>query len=292
MKKVIVIVGPTAIGKTKLSVDLASVFNAEIINGDSVSVYKKLDIGSAKVTKEEMGDIKHHLIDFVEPTIQFSSADFQREARVLIDKISVPIIVGGTGLYIKACLYDYDFSSAKRDDSLEKKYKDLSNDELYKILLNLDRNCSNLIHPNNRKRVLRAIELASDNNHISEKQNKDNPLYKPFIIYLNLERSELYDRINKRVIQMFNEGLENEVKDLYDLNIKVDAIGYKEFYPYFEGEISKDEVIENIQKNTRHLAKKQITWFKNQMNSNFYNVNDEDIFNKIVTDVKEFLGVE
>ncbi|MFI3251545.1 MAG: tRNA (adenosine(37)-N6)-dimethylallyltransferase MiaA [bacterium] len=289
MRKVIVIVGPTAIGKTSLSIQLAQAINAEIINGDSVSVYKKLDIGSAKITLDEMDGVEHHLVDFIDPTEQFSAADFQKYSRELIDKIDVPMIVGGTGLYIKSALYDYDFSAAKRDTKHEEKYKDLSNEELYKILISLDVESTKTIHMNNRKRVLRAIELANDNTLISENKNKDNPLYKPFIIYLNLDRDVLYKRINDRVLMMFKQGLEKEVKDLYDQGIKIDAIGYKEFYPYFNGEISKEVLIETIQKNTRHLAKKQMTWFRNQMETNFYDVSDKNIFDVILNDVKNFI---
>ncbi|MFI3329776.1 MAG: tRNA (adenosine(37)-N6)-dimethylallyltransferase MiaA [bacterium] len=292
MKKVIVIVGPTAIGKTSLSVNLAKEINAEIINGDSVSLYKKLDIGSAKITKEEMGGIPHYLVDEIDPNIQFSAADFQKKSRELIDKIDVPMIVGGTGLYIKSALYDYDFSAVKRSNETEDKYKDYTNEELYEVLVKLDKDSCETIHQNNRKRVLRAIELANDNNKISINKNKDNPLFEPFIIYLNLEREVLYKRINQRVIDMFDLGLEKEVKDLFNQNIKVDAIGYKEFYPYFNKEIDKKTLIDTIQKNTRHLAKKQTTWFKNQMKTNFYDVSEKDVFNKILKDVKVFLGDE
>lgn len=292
MKKVIVIVGPTAIGKTNLSIKLAKELNAEIINGDSVSVYKKLNIGSAKITKEEMCGIKHHLIDEIDPNVQFSSAEFQKKSRELINKIEVPMIVGGTGLYIKSALYDYDFSGAKRDFTLESKYKNLSNEDLFEILRNLDKVSCDTIHVNNRKRVLRAIELANDNSHISNNKNKNNPLFEPFIIYLNLNRDVLYNRINQRVLDMFELGLEKEVKDLYNENVFIDAIGYKEFYPYFKKEISKEILIDNIQKNTRHLAKKQTTWFKNQMNSNFYDVSETDVYEKILNDVKIFLGVK
>lgn len=292
MRKVIVIVGATAVGKTNLSVKIAKEINAEIINGDSVSVYKKLDIGSAKVTEKEMDGVRHHLIDFIEPTTQFSAADFQKYSRELIEKIDVPMIVGGTGLYVKSALYDYDFSAPKRDSSLEEKYCDLSNEELYKILINLDEDSCKTIHMNNRKRVLRAIELASNDSLISRNVNKNNPLYKPFIIYLDMSREKLYDRINKRVLMMFDEGLEKEVRDLYDNGIMIDAIGYKEFYPYFKNEITKDVLIDNIQKNTRHLAKKQTTWFKNQMETNFYDVTNNNIYLKIVEDVKNFLKGE
>ncbi len=291
MKKVIVIVGPTAVGKTKLSIDLAKAINAEIINGDSVSVYKRLDIGSAKISKEEMDGVNHHLIDVVDPTVQFSVFDFQVQSRTLIEKIDTPMIVGGTGLYIKAALYDYDFSAPKRDESFEKQFINFSNEELFEKLIEHDPNITN-IHPNNRKRVLRALEVALNENLISENVNKNKPLYNPLIIYLDTDREELYNKINSRVVSLFEKGLEKEVKDLFDENILIDAIGYKEFYPYFKGEISKEEVILNIQKNTRHLAKRQVTWFKNQMKTNFYDVNDNNVFDNILNDVNQFLKGE
>lgn len=293
MKKVIVIVGPTAIGKTKLSVMLAKAINGEIISGDSVSVYKKLNIGSAKVTSEEMDGVEHHLINVIEPDEQYTVFDFQKLSRVLIDQINVPIIVGGTGLYIKAALYDYDFSAPKRDVESLAKYSDLDNEQLHQVLEKLDYRSSLNIHKNNRKRVLRAIETAESACLISDNVNKDVSLYNPYIIYLNVDREILYQRINQRVLKMFDDGLEREVYDLYQKGIKVNAIGYKEFYPYFEGEISREAVVELIQKNSRHLAKKQITWFKHQMNTNFYEVNLNDIdetFNLILKDVNEFLG--
>lgn len=292
MKKVIVIVGPTAIGKTNLSVNLAQEINAEIINGDSVSIYKKLDIGSAKVKLEEMNGVKHHLLDCIEPNIQFSAADFQKKARSLITNIDIPMIVGGTGLYIKSTLYDYDFSAEKRDSNIEDFYKEYSNEKLYNILKELDIDSCINIHQNNRKRVLRGIELATQKKHVSKNNNKNIPLFKPFIIYLNLNREELYERINQRVIDMINSGLEKEVFDLYEEGILINAIGYKEFYPYFKSEITLQQVIEDIQKNTRHLAKKQTTWFKNQMTTTFYDVSEKNIYTKILKDVKEFLKEE
>ncbi len=287
MKKVIVIVGPTAIGKTNLSVNLAKSLNAEIINGDSVSLYKKLNIGSAKITKDEMDGVIHHLVDEIDPRVQFSAADFQRISRDLIEKIDIPFIVGGTGLYIKSSLYDYNFNSPRRDNSFADKYNDLSNEELFNLLLQYDKNTT--VHMNNRKRVLRSLESAFSNNLISENSNKDVALYDAHIIYLDLSREQLYERINQRVIKMFDDGLEKEVLDLYNDGITVDAIGYKEFIPYFKGEISKEELIDTIQKNTRHLAKKQITWFKNQMKTNFYNVLDKDLYDNVYNDIIKFM---
>lgn len=265
-----VIVGPTGIGKTKLSIALAKHFKTEIISGDSVQVYRELNIGSAKVTIEEMDGITHHLIDILEPTEDFSVAIFQKLVRKKITEIQqnnkVPIIVGGTGLYIKSVLYDYNFSNTKRNFELEAKYKELSNEELHIILQEKDLESSIKIHPNNRKRVLQAISRSS-NNKVSKNNNKDIPIYDFKIIGLNLERENLYDLINKRVDTMIESGLIKEVKDLYDRNINgnsVSAIGYKELYQYFNQEVTLEEAIDKIKQKSRNLAKKQFTFFNNQ----------------------------
>ena len=294
MKKVIVICGPTAVGKTKLAIDVAKYFNFEIISGDSVSVYKKLDIGSAKPTLDEMCGIKHYLIDIKDPCDKYSVYDFMHDAREIIDNSDdIKIISGGTGLYISSCLNDYEFSSPKRDLEYEEKFKDYSNEELFEYLKKIDKNISNInIHPNNRNRVLRAIEVTEKTGkEFSSFNNKTKKIYDYFIIYLSMPREILYERINLRVDKMFDEGLLKEVKDLYDNNIMPDAIGYKEFIPYFKGLISLDDVKEEIKKNTRHLAKRQETWFRNQMDSHFYDMSLDYnlVLNNIIKDLKEFI---
>ena len=294
MKKVIVICGPTAVGKTKLAIDVAKYFNFEIISGDSVSVYKKLDIGSAKPTKDEMCGIKHYLIDIKDPNDKYSVYDFMHDAREIIDNSNdIKIISGGTGLYISSCLNDYEFESPKRDLEYEEKFKNYSNEELFEYLKKIDKNISNInIHPNNRNRVLRAIEVTEKTGkEFSSFNNKAKKIYDYFIIYLSMPREILYERINLRVDKMFDEGLLKEVKDLYDNNIMPDAIGYKEFIPYFKGLISLDDAKEEIKKNTRHLAKRQETWFKNQMTSHFYDMSLDYnlVLNNIINDLKEFI---
>ncbi len=295
MNKVIVIVGPTAIGKTKISIELAKRFNLDIISGDSVAVYKKLDIGSAKPTIEEMDGVVHHLIDILDVDTQYSVNDFQKDARKIIEDKKDIIICGGTGLYIQSALFDYNFEASKRSEDTENEFLHLSNEQLYDILLNLDKDVDQTkIHPNNRKRVLRAIEVKrSTNKSISSFVNKKTKMYDHYIVYLNIDdRDLLYDRINKRVDQMVEMGLIDEVRNLYESNEVVNAIGYKEFIPYFEGLISLECAIEEIKKNSRHLAKRQITWFKNQMDSNFYNVNLNDIYktvDEIYNDLKIFM---
>ena len=294
MKKVIVVLGPTAVGKTKIGIELAKRLNTEIISGDSVQVYKGLDIGSAKATVEEMDGIKHHLIDILEPNMDYSVCDFQKHARELIEKLDVPVIVGGTGLYIKAAISNYEFDAPKRDYSFEEEYANYSNEELYEILKEKDPKMCEIIHQNNRKRVLRALFAVMNNEPLSEKNGKDELVYDPYIIYLNTDREILYERINKRVDIMIEMGLEKEVTDLYNQGIMPHAIGYQEFIPYFNKEVSINDVVEEIKKNSRHLAKRQITWFKHQMDTHFYKVNLLNInetIEEIYQDVIKFLGV-
>lgn len=293
MRKVIVVVGPTAIGKTKIAIELAKLYNLEIISGDSVAVYKRLDIGSAKPTHEEQCGIVHHLIDEIDPRIQFSVYDFQQKARNLMNKVDVSLICGGTGLYIQSALFDYEFKAESRNEEFEKRFSSFSNDDLYDHLLNLDGSIDqSKLHPNNRKRILRAIEIMeTTQKSISTYHHKNKALYKYFIVYLNLkDREQLYKRINQRVDEMIHIGLEKEVRNLYKEGITPPAIGYKEFVPYFRNECTLDVVIEEIKKNTRHLAKRQMTWFKNQMTSHFYEVDVKD-YMKTVMEIKKDIDV-
>ena len=296
MKKVLVVVGPTAVGKTKISIELAKKLGCEIISGDSVAVYKGLDIGSAKPTKEEMDGVKHHLIDVFDPKEQYNVAEFQRSARRIIDSNEgLSLICGGTGLYIQSVLFNYEFEAPQRDFEFANKYNGYSNDELYQLLVTKDNTINkDRIHPNNRKRVLRALEiLETQNQSINSFDKKNEAVYDYYICYLSLSRDILYERINKRVDIMMEQGLEAEVKALYKKNILPHAIGYQEFIPYFEGLISKETVVEEIKKNSRHLAKRQETWFNNQMNSNFYTVNLENIdqtVNQIYKDICKWLN--
>lgn len=296
MKRVIAIVGPTAVGKTKISIEVAKRLDAQIISGDSVAVYKELNIGSAKPTKEEMQGVKHYLIDELEPTEQYDVMTFQHRAREIIDNSSKPIIIcGGTGLYIKSVLYNYEFEAPKRDDTLEERFKDFSNEELFNYLLKIDPDFDQTrIHMNNRKRVLRAIEIKESSNESIEHFNKKNePYYEPYIVYLNIaDRDLLYKRINERVDEMFAHGLLYEVFSLYKKGITPNAIGYKELIPFFNKEVTLETATDNIKLNSRHLAKRQMTWFKTQMDTHFYEVNLDNIEQTIDTiyhDLKEFL---
>ena len=295
MKKVLVVVGPTAVGKTKTAIEIAKHYNLEIISGDSVAVYKRLDIGSAKPTKEEMQGIKHYLIDVRDPKDEYSVKDFQDEARKIIDSSDdIKIISGGTGLYIESVLYNYEFNASKRDFGYEDKYKDYSNEELYDLLLKIDPNIDReKLHPNNRKRVLRALEVNQElNTSIHSFNKKDEKVYDYFIVYLSMDRNKLYERIEKRVDMMFDDGLLAEVKALYDDGIFPHAIGYKELVPYFEGLIPLDLAIDEIKKDTRHLAKRQETWFRNQMDTHFYDASPElheETMKQIISDIDRWL---
>ena len=287
MKKVIVIVGPTASGKTKLSIDLAKKIDAEIINGDSVQIYKKLDIGSAKIKEEEKQGIKHHLFDVCDPKDDYTVFQFQKDVRSLIERIKHPLIVGGTGLYIKAALYDYEFSSEEKKIDVETIYEQDSNDSLYKKLLELDPKIE--IDPHNRRRLLRALALAHQGQLRSKKQNKDQPLYDLCILYLDLDRKVLEERLHMRLDQQLEEGFIDEVKFLKDDGIKINAIGYREINQYLDQHLSYEDMKSEIIKKSKALAKKQKTWFKNQMHAHMLDALSENLLDDAYKIIKEFL---
>ena len=292
MKKVIVIVGPTAVGKTKLSIKLAKKFDGEIINADSTQIFKGLDIATAKVTEEEKENIVHHLIDIKDITDDYTVYDYQKDARGCIDDIlkrgKTPILVGGTGLYIKACLYDYQFTE---EGKITNDYLDFSNDELYEMLLKVDPETE--IHKNNRKRVVRALNYYNENKKpLSSKKKTDKELYDTVYIGLTTDRETLYNRINKRVDIMVENGLLEEAKRIYESDICTKAvltpIGYKELFPYFSHEKSLDECLNLIKQNSRRYAKRQYTWFNNQMNIKWFNT-DFNNFDNTVIEVLEYI---
>ncbi len=289
---VICIVGPTCVGKTKLSVELAKRLNGEVVNADSTQVYKELDIATAKVKEEEKDGIPHYLFDIKDIKDNYTVFDYQKDSRKVIDDIlnrgKTPILVGGTGLYIKACLYDYKFE----EENTLKNYEGYTNEELYEMLKSIDENT--LIHPNNRKRVIRALNYYNNtNNTLSSKEKTNKLLYDTVFIGLTTKRDILYDRINKRVDKMISDGLLDEAKALYDSNIRTKAvmtpIGYKELFEYFDGNISLDEAIDLIKQRSRRYAKRQYTWFNNQMSVNWFDV-DFDNFEKTIEEVLKFLN--
>ena len=266
---IIAIVGPTGIGKTALSISLAKHYNAEIINFDAMQVYEKMDIGTAKVTKEEMDGVVHHLLSYVDVNTNYTVYDYQKDARNLIDKLLKEkkniIMVGGTGLYLKATLYDYRFS--KEEDSTD--YDDLSTEELLKRISKYNYVPKD---KNNRRRLVRELKKLENNIDIDNNGNK--LLYDAKIIGLTTDRETLYDRINKRVDIMVENGLVDEVNSLRESfatsKALKTAIGYKEFISYFNKEITLDEVIDKIKQNSRHYAKRQYTFFNNQLPVTWY----------------------
>lgn len=288
---VIVILGPTGVGKTKMGLQLAKLLDGEIINADSTQIYKDLDIATAKIKEEEKENIPHHLFDIKDIKENYTVYDYQKDCRKIIDDIikrgKTPILVGGTGLYIKAALYDYKFEKENSDNQFE----DLSNEEIYNKLKQIDDSIN--IHVNNRKRLVRALNYCLNNNKkFSAKEKTDKLLYDTIFIGLTTSRDILYGRINQRVDEMVKAGLLDEAKMIYDSTIRSKAvmtpIGYKELFPYFEGIKSLDDCLEEIKHNSRKYAKRQYTWFNNQMNVVWFNV-DFTNFNKTIIEVYDYI---
>lgn len=281
---IFVILGPTCSGKSSLAIRLASVIDAEIINGDAFQVYEDFNIGTAKPTKEEMGLVKHHLFDFVSPNRNYNVCDYQKDIREIIARLEQNhkhiIIVGGTGMYQKAALYDFTFAEEKSVDMSEFLVK--TDEELYEYLKQIDYESSLNIHPNNRKRVLRAIEIylgsGVSKSEIESKQ-KHHLLYDVTFVGLNIERAKLYELIDARVDKMFEMGLVEEVKSLkekYPLDAHAfQAIGYKELLDYFDNKISLEEAKELIKKHSRNYAKRQMTYFKHQLPVEWFDDNSQ-----------------
>lgn len=289
--KVIVILGPTAVGKTKLSVELAKRLHGEVINADSTQVYQDMNIATAKVTEEEKENIPHHLFDIKRMTEDYSVSDYQKDVRVVIEDCikrgKTPILVGGTGLYIKAALYDYQFAPT----SYKGDYHTFTNEELYQQLLEISPNTK--IHKNNRKRVERALDYYHETHQVLEdKEKTEELLYPTIFIGLTCDRNLLYDRINQRVDVMVRSGLLDEAKKIYDSNIRTKAvmtpIGYKQLFPYFEGTKSLEDCLEEIKKDSRHYAKRQYTFFKHQLPVHWLTVNFEQ-FDQTVQEALDYI---
>lgn len=307
MNKLVILTGPTAVGKTDLSIQLAKKINGEIISADSIQVYKGMDIGSAKITKEETDGIPHHLIDILEPKEEFNVHIFKKLATKAINDISsrgkIPIIVGGTGFYIQAVLYDINFDDTETDyeyrEYLEQLAKDKGNAFLHDMLKEVDYESATAIHCNNLKRVIRALEYYKQTGKkISEHNEKERENKSPYnfaYFVLNDKRDKLYNRINQRVDIMFDNGLLKEMETLIakgytrDL-VSMQGIGYKELFNYFDGKTSLDETKELIKKNTRHFAKRQLTWFRREKDVTMLNI---DEFNydrlKVLNEMLNFL---
>ena len=293
-KPLIIIAGPTACGKTKFSIMLAKKIDGEIISADSMQIYKYMDIGTAKVTAEEADGVRHHLVDELEPDQEYNVMIFQEKAKRYMNDIwqrgKIPIVVGGTGFYVNALLYDTDFTQTSGDTSFrEACYREAEEagvDVLYKRLQRIDPAYAEIIHANNVKRVTRALEyhyLTGElfSTHNKEQKKKESP-YQAGVIILSMNREKLYTRIEMRIDKMMKDGLLNEVKELlgkgFSRNLtSMQGLGYKEFMPYFDGEISLEEVVLELKKGTRHFAKRQLTWFRRQLDGLWIDVTEGDL---------------
>jgi tRNA dimethylallyltransferase len=303
-QKLLVIIGPTAVGKTNLSIEMAKCYNGEIISGDSMQIYRGMDIGTAKITKEEMQGIPHHLIDIKEPEENFSVAEFQLLVRAKINEIAkrgkLPIIVGGTGLYIQSVIYDYQFSDVPGDEAfrleLEERAKVIGNEALYKELQAVDPESAEQIHPNNVRRVIRALEIF----HLTGKtmqdfQKKQQPdlMYETALVGLTMDREKLYERINLRVDIMVEQGLLDEVKFLYNQGLRdcqsIQAIGYKEIYDFLDGKVTWDEAVLQLKQNSRRYAKRQLTWFRNKMDVKWFDMTYVNHFAKKIAEISHYV---
>lgn len=308
-KPLVILTGPTAVGKTKASIGLAKAIGGEIISADSMQVYKQMDIGSAKIKPSEMEGIPHYLVDILEPDEEFHVVLFQQMAKQAIQKIyekgKIPILVGGTGFYIQAVLYDIDFSENEKDTSyreeLEKLAQTKGAEYLHDRLREVDEKSAQDIHANNVKRVIRALEYFHQtgekiSEHNEEQRKKVSPYNFSYFV-LNDERAHLYERINLRVDQMINEGLVREVQSLKEKGytrdmVSMQGLGYKEMLDYLDNKCSLEEAVEIIKRDTRHFAKRQITWFKRESDVTWidkkeYDYNEERILKAMLQELKE-----
>jgi tRNA dimethylallyltransferase len=303
-EKLLVLIGPTAVGKTKLSIELAKKYNAEIISGDSMQIYKHMDIGTAKIQSAEMEGIPHHLLDIKEPDESFSVAEFQQLVREKITDIhkrgKLPMLVGGTGLYIQSVIYDYQFSETCSDDAfrneLEEKARQRGNEYIHNLLKQIDPKSAERIHPNNVRRVIRALEVFHCTGRTTSEyqQNQEQELlYNVALIGLTMNRDKLYERINLRVNLMLEAGLVEEVKTLYDQGLRdvqsIQAIGYKEIFEYIDGLVTLDEAVENLKQNSRRYAKRQLTWFRNKMDVAWFDMTERDSYSKKMNEISSFI---
>lgn len=290
-EKLTVVIGPTAVGKTKLSIDLALHFNGEIISGDSMQVYRGMDIGTAKISQEEMQGIPHYMIDIKEPNESFSVAEFQGYAKEFISTINsrgkLPIIAGGTGLYIQSVIQDYQFADVVSDieyrSILEAKAVVEGPEPLYQLLKKIDPESAAKIHPNNLRRVIRALEVHHKTGLTMTEYLKNQSVesqYHVALVGLSMEREMLYHRINARVDEMVENGLIEEVQRLYQQGLRncqsIQAIGYKEIYQYLDGQTTREEAIDLLKRNSRRYAKRQLTWFRNKMDVKWFEMSESN----------------
>ncbi len=307
MKPLVVsVVGPTAVGKSRLGVEIAKQFSGEVISGDSMQIYRGMDIGTAKVTTKEMEEIPHHMIDIKNPQESFSVAEFQEKVQSLIVEITerghLPVLVGGTGLYIQATLFNFNFSNQPKDEEvykrLEEEMESEGSEAMYARLVKIDPSQAAKIHPNNERRVLRALEVhEATGKTMSEYQDQqvEDAGFRPIVIGLEMDREQLYKRINLRVDQMMKEGLLAEAEAFYRDGLEgsqsMKAIGYKEFIPYLKGEYSLDRAVELLKRNSRRYAKRQYTYFRNKMQVQWYEVSEENYKDKFTTILRDLAGM-
>lgn len=296
-QKVIVICGPTASGKTALSIELAKKINGEIVSCDSMQIYKEMDIGTAKPTLEEMQGIKHYMIGIISPNERYSVADYKKDAkkaiREILNKGKVPIVVGGTGLYIDSLIYEIEYQDIEFDkeyrEHLEKEVKEKGLEELYNEAKEIDPQAIEKISENDKKRILRILEIyhaTGENKTEQERKSRQKEVEYDYKVYaLNMDREKLYDRINKRVDKMIEEGLIQEVEKIYkkynDFPTAMQGLGYKEVVEYLEGKLTKEEMIEKIKQETRRYAKRQLTWFRKNKQTIWLDVGKNTIQNNI-----------
>lgn len=306
--KIIVIVGPTAVGKTYVSVELAKRIDSEVVSADSMQIYKGMDIGTAKITGQEKKGIKHHMIDLINPDEDYSVSDFKDEAEKAIDGLlamgKTPVITGGSGLYVNSLIYDLDFGQAKSNEKLREYYtyyhREHGEDALFDKLKRIDPASAERIHKNNVKRVIRALEVYDlTGRKFSESYTgirKKSSKYDCILVGLSMDRKILYDRINQRVDKMINDGLVEEVKSLlnkgYGKNlISMQAIGYKETIEYLDGNVSLEEAVSILKRNTRRFAKRQFTWFQKDENVKWFQIEDVNKVDDTLENIFEYLNV-
>lgn len=293
MEKLVIITGPTGIGKTEISLKLAKKYKGEIISSDSMQIYKKLDIGTAKLDLSKT-TIPHYMIDVVEADENFSVAEFKNKSKKIISDINerggIPFVVGGTGLYINSLVYNLDFTETEADyqyrNELNKILEKYGSEALYNKLLDLNSDMAEKIHKNNGQRIIRALEILKNGNEKGNNFRQENKDYNLVYIGLNMDRERLYDRINDRVDKMINLGLVEEVKGLLNDGIdknsqSLKAIGYKEVISYLDNEIDYDEMVELIKKNSRHYAKRQLTWFRRDDRIKWFDRESENLLEDI-----------
>jgi tRNA dimethylallyltransferase len=300
----IILTGPTAVGKTELSINIAKSLNCEIISADSMQVYKYMDVGTAKITHDEMQGVKHYLIDEVEPDFEFSVAEFQQRSKKYIKEIYIkdklPLITGGTGLYLNSLIYNMDFAKSDANNEIREKLnnepEEFGTIYLHNKLKELDIQAASRIHPNNTKRIIRALEVCYQGKQMDDfsQDLKYNPEYKPIIIVLNRDRQHLYDRINRRVDIMIENGLIDEVKKLLSMGyskdmVSMQGIGYKEIIKYLDGEYSLDEAIEIVKRDSRRYAKRQITWFKRYEEAKWFDLDEYIDLQKLEIDILSYI---